>query len=89
MREPTDDDMKALPVDEKLVVLTADDAHNIATALNVYNAKLVEEYNKIQNSNNVSEFIIAAAQKQYQDLTTAGTKFHVDLAQLFPELQQR
>jgi hypothetical protein len=66
-----------------------DDAKTIVIALNVYNQKLVEEYHKIQNTPNVSEFVAAAAHQQYQDLTESGTKLHVRLAQEFPELTQR
>ncbi len=69
--------------------IDVEDAKTIAVALNVYNKKLVDEYHKIQNTPNVSEFIAAAAHQQYQDMTAAGTQLHVRLAQEFPELTQR
>src|SRR5437899_263149 len=49
--------------------LTLDDAKTIAIALNVYNQKLVDENEKIRNTPEVSELIVMAAQKQYQELT--------------------
>lgn len=69
--------------------LTLEDAKTIAIALNVYNAKLVEEFEKIRNYPDVSELLIHAAQDQYNTLTKAGTELHVKLAQNFPELSQR
>lgn len=66
-----------------------EEAKTIAVALNLYNSKLVEEYDKIRNTPDVSEFIVQAAHKQYNDMTKAGTELHIKLAQEFPELSQR
>jgi len=71
------------------VGLDIEDARTIALGLKFYNDKLVEEYNKIANTPDVSQFLVDAAHKQYQEMTERGTKLHVALAQLFPELTQR
>lgn len=72
----------------QLVVLEPEDAKTIARALILLNNSLVKEYEKIQNTPDVSELIVAAAHKQYNELTAAGSRLHVELAQLFPELTQ-
>lgn len=89
MREP-DGDMAEVEVNrnERVVALTLDDAKTIARALILLNNSLVAEYSKIQNTPDVSELIVAAAHKQYNEMTAAGSKLHVELAQLFPELTQ-
>jgi hypothetical protein len=69
--------------------INLDDARTIAVALNIYNKKLVEEFEKIRNTPDVSDFVTNAAHRQYQELTEAGTKLHAKLAQEFPELTQR
>lgn len=69
--------------------IDAEDARTIAIALKVYNDKLVEEFNKIANTTDVSQLLVDAAHKQYNELTKAGTELHIKLAQAFPELTQR
>jgi len=72
------------------MVIDLEQAKTIAVALTVYNKKLVEEFEKIAYAgDDVSEFIKEAAHNRYQELTEAGTKLHVELAQNFPELTQR
>jgi len=69
--------------------ISLEDARTIAIALKVYNDKLVEEFNKIANTPDVSQLLVDAAHKQYNELTRGGTELHVKLAQAFPELTQR
>lgn len=69
--------------------LTEDEAITVARALATYNTMLLDEYEKIQNTPDVSAFLVEAARNQYNELSEAGTKLHVALADAFPRLRQR
>lgn len=71
--------------------LSEEEAVTVARALNCYNTFLLSEYEKIADGNGaeVSLFIVEAARNQYNELSEAGTKLHVALADAFPRLRQR
>lgn len=63
------------------------EAKVIARAFVQYNNYLVEQYHKVANTPDVSDFIKEAAGQQYQVLSQDATKLHLALAEAFPELR--
>jgi acyl dehydratase len=68
--------------------ITEKHAQVIARALIVANKKFAEEFEKIANTPDVSNFIVEAAHNQYQELTNDMTRLHMELADAFPVLRQ-
>lgn len=68
--------------------LTEDEAKVVARALIHWNSYLVGEYEKIAMTENVSEFIVAAARDQYNVLSNEASQLHVRLAEAFTVLKQ-
>lgn len=60
----------------------------IQLALIKYNDYLINEFDKLAFSKEVSNFIKEAAHKQYQELSHDATQLHLDLATAFPSLRQ-
>lgn len=75
-------------IETRAVELSVEDAKTLAKALVLMNRNLITEYEKIANTPDVSELIVAAANRQYNELTKSGTELHIALAQVFPELTQ-
>lgn len=89
MREITDSDQifNGIDVDESAVIISLNEAKVISRALVFVNNKNVGELERILNSNE-SDYLKEAAQKKYQEDSTAMTKVHIALAEIFPELRQ-
>ena len=64
------------------------EAQLISTALAVFNGKLVEEFEKIANTPDVSELLVKAAHAQYNATIEDYSKLHIKLVTTFPTLTQ-
>lgn len=71
-----------------LYLLNEDEAKVVARALGYFNAYLVQEFDKIRETEDISAFVISAANEQYQELSRDNTQLHMKLAEAFPALRQ-
>lgn len=63
------------------------DARLISRAFVVLNEKLVAEYEKIQNTPDVSQLLVEAAHAYYNETIKAYSDLHVKLVEAFPQLR--